>query len=556
MNLRSPQAQARLVFGGLALLYAVLGLAILNADAIYSGDIGVKFVQARALAAHRFESLDLPYPGVFLDPERLFFAMRPPFVLVAGGETQAIFSPASSIVQALAVTAAGVRGMMAVTMIAGLATLWATARMSPPELRPYTLIAAGLAGPLWFFAVSGWEHAQAVACGAIAFAAAVRGTGLPSAIAAGAVLGLGVTQRDEVMLLAPGLLRMLRVRTRDWRAPASAAAAAAVVVLAGTALDVWWFHRPPAAHLRHAVHILRGAWLGTEPGSDVPSLRPFTMEQRYQTVVQYWLLGYGNDRVIALYAAGLAAALIVWRALRTSAGLLLWLAAIAVLAVLDVRELVTAPKWVPGLLRLSPYFVFAILPPPPGRRWTTVHAALVLTIVSYLALAFGGADTTGGKALGPRLLLPLVPLLAVVSVSAIRDYVQAPARLDRWVGAAGVLLVSLALAIHVGGTIPAYVARNRDDGSAMMAVKTSPERIVVSDDLFTAQLLMPLYFRKVILVADSPGLMHGLGERLDAARVGSVLLVARERAPDFGPEPLRRRTVEQRGRFIIERWTR
>jgi hypothetical protein len=556
MNLRSPRLQARLVFGGLALFYAALGLTILNGDAIYSGDIGVKFVQARALAAHDFTSLDLPYPGAFLDPERLFFAMRPPFVLVTATETQAIFSTASSIVQAAAVWTGGVRGMIAVTILAGIATLWATARLSPPDLRPFTLLAVGLAGPLWFYAVSGWEHAQAVALGAVAFAVASRATGVRSAVLAGAALGLGITQRDEVMLLAPGLLGMLWVQTRDWRALAASAAAAAAIVLTGTAVDVWWFHRPPAAHLRHAVHIVRGAWLGTEPGADVPSLRPFTLAQRYETVVQYWILGYGNDRVIAWYAAGLAAALIVWRAARTSAGLLVWLAAIAVLAALDVSELIAAPKWVPGLLRVSPYFVFAILPPPAGRRWTPVHTALVLTAASYLVLAFGGADTTGGKGLGPRLLLPIVPMLAVASVTSIRDYLQAPARLDRTVGAAGVLLGALAVAVHAAGTIPAYVARNRADGSAMMAVKASAERIVVSDDLFTAQLLMPLYFRKVILVADGPGLMHTLGEQLDAARIGSVMLVAREHAPAFGLAPLRRATVEQRGRFVIEHWTR
>ena len=127
----SSRTATRLVFAGLALLYASLGLFVLSSDAIYSGDIGVKFVQARALAAHRFASLDLPYPGAFLDPERLFFTLRPPFVITAGAETQAIFPPASAIVQALAVTARR-QGMMAMTVLAGLVTL-ATARMSVPE---------------------------------------------------------------------------------------------------------------------------------------------------------------------------------------------------------------------------------------------------------------------------------------------------------------------------------------------------------------------------------------------------------------------------------------
>ena len=47
----------RTVWTALAVLviaYAVLGLVVLEPEAVYSGDIGVKFVQARGLVAHRF----------------------------------------------------------------------------------------------------------------------------------------------------------------------------------------------------------------------------------------------------------------------------------------------------------------------------------------------------------------------------------------------------------------------------------------------------------------------------------------------------------------------
>lgn len=554
MTAPSSRTATRVVFAGLAALYLTLGLFVLTPDAIYSGDIGVKFVQARALAAHRFTSLDLPYPGAFLDPERLFFALRWPFVIKAGTETQAIFPPASSVVQALAVTAAGVRGMMAVTVLAGLVTLWATARMSAPEIRPYTLLAAGLAGPLWFYAVSGWEHAQAVTCGAVAFAIAMQTATAWRAALAGAVLALGVTQRDEVVLLAPGLLAVLWVHARSWRTLAAAVAGAAAVILAATAMDVWWFGRPPAAHMRHAVHIMRGAWLGTEPGADVPSLHPFTMRERYETVVQYWICGYGNDRWIAMFATGFAAALALRLVRGIPTGLLVWMLAIAALALIDLVDVVREPKWLAGMLRVSPYFVCAALPPPRGRQWTPMHAALVFTAAVYLALAYGGVDTTGGKGLGPRLLLPLFPLLAVASVTSIREYLSAPARVDRAIGATGAGLLIAALVMHAAGTIPAYIARNRDDGSAMMAVKTSPERVVVADDMFTAQLLMPLYFRKVLFVADPP-LARDFAERIDRARVGSVLLVSRGE-PSFGLAPLRLGGTEQRGRFVIQHWTR
>jgi hypothetical protein len=236
-------------------------------------------------------------------------------------------------------------------------------------------------------------------------------------------------------------------------------------------------------------------------------------------------------------------------------GLLVWLGGIVALAVIDLVEVVREPKWLAGLLRVSPYFVCAVLPPPRGRRWTASHAALLLTAAVYLLLAYGGVDTTGGKGLGPRLLLPIFPMLAVASVSSIRDYLSAVPRLERAIGVVGAGLLAVSLVAHAAGTIPAYVARNRDDGSAIMAVKTSPERVVVSDDVFTAQLLMPLYFRKVLYVAEVPPLARDLAERLDRARMGSVLLVSRD-APRIGLAPLRLDRVEQRGRFVIQHWTR
>src|SRR2546430_8956633 len=42
--------------------------------------------------------------------------------------------------------------------------------------------------------------------------------------------------------------------------------------------------------------------------------------------------------------------------------------------------------------------------------------------------------------------------------------------------------------------------------------RSSVERIVVSDDTFTAQLLMPLYFQKVIFVAEVPPLARDRSE--------------------------------------------
>ena len=77
----------RTVLALLVAVYALLGLYVLDPDAVYSGDIGVKYVQARALVDAGFRNLDIPYPGAFLDPAREFFPLRPPFVMESGSRS-------------------------------------------------------------------------------------------------------------------------------------------------------------------------------------------------------------------------------------------------------------------------------------------------------------------------------------------------------------------------------------------------------------------------------------------------------------------------------------
>jgi hypothetical protein len=424
------------------------------------------------------------------------------------------------------------------------------------------LVALGLGGPLWFYAVSGWEHAPAVAFGAAAFACAVRARSGIAPISAGLLLGAGATLRDEVLLLLPGLMLVVWLRFGAAKAIMLTVAGSIVPVVATAAVEVWWFQRPVAAHLRHAVHLLQSAFRVTNtPNPDLPSLEPFTLRQRYETVIQYWLLGYGDDRWIAMFAGALAVALLIRWELQSSLGIVVWIGAVLVMAAIDLRELVSAPKWLAGLHRVSPYFVFALLPLPAAARahngardW--VPAAFLFTAAAYVALAFAGVDTTGGKSLGPRLLLPLFPLLAVSSVARIRYYLRAGAPVDRWIGRVGAALVVMAVAMHLFGTIPAYRARNQDDAAAVIAIGASRERIVVSDDPFTAQLLFPLYYRKIVFLADSPDLGVRIGSRMVDEHVASAILVSRRAEPLVSLAPLRLDRIEQRGRMLIQYWRR
>jgi hypothetical protein len=189
-------------------------------------------------------------------------------------------------------------------------------------------------------------------------------------------------------------------------------------------------------------------------------------------------------------------------------------------------------------------------------RESQLRAVTAFTTFAFLAIAFAGVDTSGGKSLGPRLLLPLLPLLAASSIVTIASYWRANGVVDRAVGWTGAALVAVAAAIHLGGTIPAYKARNADDASAVLAAAASPARIVVADDMFTAQLLFPLYDRKIILLTDTPELGSRLGARLAAERMGSALLVSRNPEPAVGLPPLRLEQTELRGRMVLQYWRR
>ena len=175
MRRPSDATLARLAAFAITAIYAVLGLVIFAPEGLYSGDVGVKYVQARALAASGFRSLDVPYPGAFLDPEREFFPLRPPFVMPVGNETQTIFSPAVALLEAGPAALADIRGMTGVSLIAALAILLGTAWFAPEGLKTAAVFAVGAASPLWAYAVLGLDHAPAIAFSTAAFALALRG---------------------------------------------------------------------------------------------------------------------------------------------------------------------------------------------------------------------------------------------------------------------------------------------------------------------------------------------------------------------------------------------
>ena len=205
-------------------------------------------VQARSLADQRFRSLDIPYRGAAVDPERRFVPLRPPFVMPVGRELQAIFSPAAAVLDGVFVALSDYRGMILRAFLSAVLILWLAWRLTGGPEAAAMPIVLGFGSPLWFYGMIGWEHAPAVALGALAFFVAARNSSLWNAALAGVLLGCGAAIRDEVILLAPGLAFALWLVHRDLKRAAVAAAGIVAVLGAAGAVEVWWFHRPLAAH--------------------------------------------------------------------------------------------------------------------------------------------------------------------------------------------------------------------------------------------------------------------------------------------------------------------
>jgi hypothetical protein len=88
------------------------------------------------------------------------------------------------------------------------------------------------------------------------------------------------------------------------------------------------------------------------------------------------------------------------------------------------------------------------------------------------------------------------------------------------------------------------------------AIAASSERVIVADDMFTAQLMFPLYYRRIIFLADNPERGEQLGALLARQRVAQAILVSRSERPAVKLFPYTLARTEQIGRMVLEHWQR
>ncbi len=396
----------------------------------------------------------------------------------------------------------------------------------------------------------------------VALARALWGNHRRSLAVAGVLVGVAALFRDESLLVAPGLVAARWLAGR--RTPnhlLGDTALMAVGVVAPLALmaivDSQLYQRPASAHLLHATGPLQ-QWLPASSAAALPDLVVLSSSQRFEVIVQQWLIGLGTTTQKLQLLGALAIAVALRWTTRSSLGLIAVVGYVLVWRSVDLAALVQAPKFVGGLYRLCPFLLFALLPLPPGIRSSHARRLALLTGGLFLAITFVTINTVGGKPLGPRLLMPIIPLLTIAAWEGIVQWTRQLRvhRGDGVVGLFGVALLFVSVAIEAGSTIPAFVHRNRSDYVSVRRIADAPSRVIVIDNSFSIQIVTPLYRDHVVLLAQGAASATELARRLHVARVPAFTVLSRSDRPLLTFAPYARTSESLTGRLVVQEWRR
>jgi hypothetical protein len=520
----SPRAVTSFIFLASAIALAAIAYWPLRGDTFITIDAAIKFLQASALVDSGFESTALPYPASAIDVDSLFVPFDPPYVFRNAGGYESIFPTAYAMLTA-PIVHLGPGALRVLSIFGGAAAAVATGWLSERGPRWVPAILILFATPVWYYATSSGEVTLALAASTLAFVLATSEASVD--LFCGLLIGSAAIVRDESLLLVPGLLyaRYRYARGSMRVLPLLAGVVAPVVLFA--LLDDLWLKRPMLAHLRHAVPMLN--LVLPRSHAILPALPRLSWPDRYATIVHYWMLGGGTLLIAGAIVVLLLLAFLLRRKSLGAIVVALVLIAAAVLQWHDIIPLLSAPRFIAGLLHLSPFLLFALLPAAPGSSEGPARAVALVTSGAFLALTWITLSTAAGKGLGPRLTMALWPLLVAASWDCFRSWWRwpGPQIIRGAIIGSGAALIAGSLVMELAVALPAWTGRVRADEDALNAVRAAHGKVVVLNDDVDMQLVGAEYFRRRVMFVARPELWVPLAARLAASGEREFLAVSR-----------------------------
>ena len=541
--------QSRLAapIAAVALVYAAT-LAMLPPGGLWIVDNGNKRIQVEALLASGFRDFSLPWPGRDLDQDFAFNPLPNAFSVVREGRLFSVFSPVFPTLSALPFRVLGDAGLCLLPLFASLALLLGVGRIAelaelPPRGRSLAILIAGLATPLWFYAVVFWEHAVAASLcvGSVALAFDFLKHGSRRQLwLSGLAIALAAGLRDSLLLFAAVLGALVFCVTPRERLRAGwifvAGLAAGLLPLA---LFQWLALGDPLGfHLAHGF----AARAGEEPGFG------FHLRTRPAVFYNLFLAADGAPALSAFLTVPFALLLIAQPRLspRAHRGVALGAAAWALVgAIVSAIGYATAQSPIEQLLvsngffAAAPLLVVGLVRRRPEHAMTAcdrVVGWLLRLALGYSLVYFALTPqlNTTGIHWGNRFLLELYALLAVPCAAGL---------LVLWRGSPLARSAAVCLALLAAASVALQIfsidllRRKLVFGERLeQAVRERPEAVVVTDQWWVPQTLAHEFFDKSLFFVATPEKARVLLERLAQRGVGEILFVTTNlsRPPDPG----------------------
>jgi len=471
-----------------AAVYASLAFLILPQAAFFSSDEGLKFIQLQNFVRKGFSGFTLEYPGRGLDPDLSYVPINNPPALIREGQVYAVYPIIFPLLATPLYRILSYAGLYIIPLTSGLLTLVITcwlARLTGGS-GISSIIVLGLCSPLVFYSLVFWDHTLGTMLSTLAIALVVKNlenARKPWLIAGGILVGLAIWVRSEIYvmgLVMPVALFLLASRRFVYTLSLCMGMLLALVPLWVFQFLVYGDFIGP--------HVGHFAWLAEE--------LPMTTDR--VAIIYHTLLEGNSSPVLSfLYIMAFVASAMLFRSSRLRRRNLLIIVNFGILAIVTIPNILEASAGRPlgGLITTAPFLVFgftSLLNSSVGQR----NRFLLAIGLGYTALVCVLTPVDPGLQWGPRFLLPIFPLLAVVATNNFRALQAAgDLRSERLLRACFVSTVALSLMVQVAGLRTLYIIKTRDRDLIQHTGQLDAVHIL-SDEYGYAQYAAPLFYEK------------------------------------------------------------
>lgn len=529
-------------WGHVLLLGAVLAVGAwfsLRDLTFFSPDTGLRYLQARTFQQYGWQQAAIPYHGLRFDPGMRFvpyYYAYTPF----GDSLLLAISPFFPLAVAAMLNLFGQAGIAVMPVIgtllaAGAVTgLWSLSGERPT---PRILWGTVLATPLLFYTMTLWDHTVGVGLTTLAVYLAARGLNGQQrrwAFAAGLAAALAVAQRVDAAPLAAALGVSLFAFARPHvRTLTLYGMGGAFGLLLTVPLNQMWVGHPLGI-------VMARQYLGYGRAAYYPITAYEGVTITRAMAATRLLLNVEGGQVLALLAAlllvtgGVFLALVLrLPRLRRPLPLFTCLAMVAtgtLLGLLPARH-----EAIVGLLSTLPLFGLALAYVGAEDGSSRVYRFVFVTAWLFVLFVIAVLPTYGGSQWGARYLLPAVPLLFFLAISAVVSYQRnmtwGAARALRWVA---LVLVLLSLVVQLMG-VRALLVKKAEQVQWRDGIGALPADFVLTNNPFLASFMSSLEDKGFFYV-ESEADVALLAQRMGNGGVERITFVLVEALPLTIPE--------------------